>query len=290
MIKITKAGWIYVILTVFLGIAAANTGNNLIYMIVSAMLAFMGISGIIGKINLSKIDVSLSLPEHIFAEETFPVCISIRNRKRFLPLFLIRVYINNSSVLIPYVDRKGKTEKILYMYIKDRGIHKVEKIKVCSVFPFNFFKRCVFKKVNREFIVYPSPKKCKYQENLYLKRKKGYSTSQKKGYEGELISIKEYSYGDPLKYIHWKASAKTDSLKTKELSSEMSSPVILDINSIPGNLEYKLSCLTYMVLKLYKSMIPFGLRINGKFLKPKHSEKHKRIILRELALYGKNKN
>lgn len=42
---VPKAGFFYILLTIFLGVAAVNTANNLIYLVVSALLGFMGISG-----------------------------------------------------------------------------------------------------------------------------------------------------------------------------------------------------------------------------------------------------
>ncbi len=87
MIKITKAGWIYIGLTIFLGVAAVNTGNNLVYLIVSAMLSFMGISGFFGRKNIDKLQIEPEFPEEIYAGVETPVRIVIKNQKRFLPSF-----------------------------------------------------------------------------------------------------------------------------------------------------------------------------------------------------------
>ena len=37
--EVTKAGIIYMLVTMVIGIAALNTGNNLLYIVVAAMLA-----------------------------------------------------------------------------------------------------------------------------------------------------------------------------------------------------------------------------------------------------------
>ena len=42
-------------LTLLLGFAAVNTGNNLLYLLVSALLGFMAVSGILGRLNLAVI-------------------------------------------------------------------------------------------------------------------------------------------------------------------------------------------------------------------------------------------
>src|SRR3972149_4703492 len=106
VIKITKAGWFYVLLTIFLGVSGINTGNNLIYLIVAAFLSFMAVSGVFGKRNLSKIDVRIELPEEIYAGTSPPVKVILRNTRRFLPAFLMRVHVSGNEILFPFVEVK----------------------------------------------------------------------------------------------------------------------------------------------------------------------------------------
>jgi len=49
-------------MTLLLGFAAVNTGNNLLYLLVSALLGFMAVSGVLGKWNLSRLRRGLILP------------------------------------------------------------------------------------------------------------------------------------------------------------------------------------------------------------------------------------
>ena len=43
----TRAGWIFFALTLGVGFAALNTGNNLTYLVLSLMLAFLVLSGVL---------------------------------------------------------------------------------------------------------------------------------------------------------------------------------------------------------------------------------------------------
>jgi len=69
-------------LTIFLGVSAINTGNNLIYLIVAALLSFMGISGFFGKNNLSSVEVDIEFPQEIYARNEFPLKINLTNKKK----------------------------------------------------------------------------------------------------------------------------------------------------------------------------------------------------------------
>ncbi|NIQ94316.1 MAG: hypothetical protein GWN87_08975, partial [Desulfuromonadales bacterium] len=54
-------------LTLLLGFAAVNTGNNLLYLMVSALLGFMAVSGLIGRYNLARLRVEFAAPPEIYA-------------------------------------------------------------------------------------------------------------------------------------------------------------------------------------------------------------------------------
>src|SRR3981081_4497512 len=45
--EVTRAGLVYVLVTLVIGIAALNTGNNLLYIVVAAMLAAILVSGVV---------------------------------------------------------------------------------------------------------------------------------------------------------------------------------------------------------------------------------------------------
>ena len=88
---VTRVGIIYVITVLLIGIAALNTGNNLLYVIVAAMLAAILVSGVASAVVLRELEVEVSLPERVFAGQPVPGRIVVRNRRRLLPSFSISV-------------------------------------------------------------------------------------------------------------------------------------------------------------------------------------------------------
>ncbi|MCL5021782.1 MAG: DUF58 domain-containing protein [Nitrospirae bacterium] len=295
IIRITKAGGLYIALTIFLGFAAVNTGNNLIFLIVSAFLSFMGISGFFGKRNLSKISLDVELPEEIYARAGFPLKVILANERRFLPAFLIRVHLPGHEVLFPFVDPGTKTFRRLPVSFDERGRTRIADISISSVFPFNFFVRSRKMPQAFEAIVLPEPRKADLHSLFERERRsRGEESTDKAGYEADIISVRDYIKGDPLKYVHWKASAKTGRLKIKELSSLSRQPVTIDFDAVPiRDPEERISSVTYVLLKLFKQNIPVGLRIGGVLYKPltaAHAERaksHRLTLLRKLALYDK---
>src|SRR6202521_4902418 len=89
--EVTRAGVVYVLVTLVIGIAALNTGNNLLYIVVAAMLAGILGSGFVSALVLRGLELDVRLPQHLFAGRAVPGRIVLRNSRRFLPSFSIRV-------------------------------------------------------------------------------------------------------------------------------------------------------------------------------------------------------
>jgi len=89
--EVTKVGVVYVLVTLVIGIAALNTGNNLLYIVVAAMLAAILVSGVVSALVLRGLELDIRLPEHMFAGRPVLGRFVLRNPRRFLPAFSIRV-------------------------------------------------------------------------------------------------------------------------------------------------------------------------------------------------------
>ena len=228
------------------------------------------------------------MPVEIYSNGSFLLKVRLVNKRRYLPSFLIRVQAGDGSALFPYVAAGASEEKYLPMAAGQRGRRSLDAVTVSSAFPFSFFIR--FRRIAAlfEYIVFPEPKKCALDDLLKRERKaRGDASSARAGYEGDLLSVRNYAQGDPMKYIHWKASAKSKELKTKELSSLSQQPVVIDFEKTGiRNREERISCITYLLLRLCKRNVPAGLRIGGLVFAPGTSASHKIAMIRELALYG----
>ena len=88
---VTRAGIAYVLVTLVIGIAALNTGNNLLYIVVAAMLAAILVSGYVSAWVLRYLELDIHLPEHVFAGRPILGRIVLKNPRRVLPSFSVRV-------------------------------------------------------------------------------------------------------------------------------------------------------------------------------------------------------
>ena len=88
---VTRVGTVYVLLTLVIGIAALNTGNNLLYIVVAAQLAAILVSGIASAVILRDLELDVRAPEHVFAGQPVIGRIVLHNRRRWLPALSIHV-------------------------------------------------------------------------------------------------------------------------------------------------------------------------------------------------------
>ncbi len=89
--EFTREGVVYLLTIGIIAIAALNTGNNLLYIILASLLAGILVSGILSKIVLSELELEFELPDHVFAARPMISRLSVRNLKWVFPSFSITV-------------------------------------------------------------------------------------------------------------------------------------------------------------------------------------------------------
>lgn len=89
--EFTKAGAVFLGMTVVIGVAALNTGNNLLFIVVSAMLAAILVSGLASALVLSGLELDVLLPVHVFAKRKMLGRVNLHNSRRLLPAISVSV-------------------------------------------------------------------------------------------------------------------------------------------------------------------------------------------------------
>src|SRR5579875_3263685 len=79
--EFTREGAVYLAVIAVIALAALNTGNNLLFIILSCMIAAIAASGVCSRIVLQGLELEFSLPEHIFAGRPIYARFRLANRK-----------------------------------------------------------------------------------------------------------------------------------------------------------------------------------------------------------------
>lgn len=104
--EVTREGLVYMALVLVVGVAALNTGNNLLFIIVSAMLAAIIVSGVASAAMLQRVSIEISLPEHVFAGDNVSGRVNVRNESGWWPAFSVSV--------VPPKTREQKSKWVLH--------------------------------------------------------------------------------------------------------------------------------------------------------------------------------
>src|SRR5262249_10834509 len=141
----TKVGLWFVLLTLVVAIAATNTGNNALYMVLAMMLGALVVSGVCSRENVRGFDAELSPPDEIFANRPFALPFTLKNRSRFLARWSVLFSVARSAqpLLAPSLPRRGRSVGEIEMMIPTRGRHSFPYAHVSSLFPFGFFTKGV---------------------------------------------------------------------------------------------------------------------------------------------------
>lgn len=266
-----------------------NTGNNLLYLLVSALLGFMSVSGVLGKWNLARVEVRYLPPAEIYDGLPTLMGIELVNRRRWLPIFLMEVVVAGRSVFFPLVEPRRSRQKSLEVTLSGRGDRALPGVAVRSRFPVNFFIRAQGQVSTEKVTVFPAPQACPEFRQFDPGGGRGAQESQQKGFEGDINRISNYQGGEPFKSIHWKLSARHDRLKVKELSAASRKPVVLNLAELPGSsLEQRLRHACYLVNRWLRDGWPVGLKAGSQELPAGSGLRHKLLLLRMLAHYGQD--
>ncbi|MCL6565560.1 MAG: DUF58 domain-containing protein [Acidobacteriia bacterium] len=233
--RLTREGTLYLALLVVVLLAALNTANNLLFLILAAMLAGLLISGVVSRAVLAGVELRLELPEHIFAGQPVQAVVVLRNNKPMLPSFSLRVVGETRSagnailtrpVYFPYLARGQAARQAVELRFARRGRYRQDALALQTRFPFGFLEKTLRVEMAEELLVYP---RVEPTEEFYevLPLLSGELESYTRGRGHDLYGIRDSQPSDSARFVDWKASARTGALKVREFTREDERRVLL---------------------------------------------------------------
>lgn len=241
--KLTRDGVIYLFGVLILVLAAVNTGNNLLFIILSCALAGILISGVLSRAVLTGVELKFDLPEHIFAEQPVLAEMELRNEKQLWPSFSLRVLgegsanadqqILSRAVFFPYIPRESSARQKVELRFPHRGTYRQDAFAIRTRFPFGFFEKTRRVDSNSEIVVYPAvgPTEQFYEVLPLLS---GEMSSYFRGRGVELHSLREYVPSDSARAVDWKVTAKSARMMVREFAREDERRVMIVLDPFVG--------------------------------------------------------
>ncbi|HQX56303.1 MAG TPA: DUF58 domain-containing protein [Pyrinomonadaceae bacterium] len=250
--EFTTGGAVMLVLLTVVGFSAWNTGNNLLFLVLSFLIAGMIVGFFAGSICLKRLDVKMRFPETIFAGEPTPILISVTNRKRIFPSLSVVAQVRGTErersiaadelkALLPrflaerlsrppmirktldhivYIPRRQSVESRSEHIFLHRGRFVIKDFELSTRFPFGFFRhRRRLPARETELIVFPTP--LPFDDNIDdLPLDAGKFVANKHGMGQDLLALRDYQPNDDLRRIDWKATARSSRLTVREFAAE----------------------------------------------------------------------
>jgi uncharacterized protein (DUF58 family) len=235
--KVTREGYFYIGGIILISLAALNTGNNLLFLILASLIAIILMSGILSSITLSGVAMRLQLPEHIFAGQPVRASLELQNEKLTLPSFSLRVEavtpknsppaaLLETPIYFPYLPKRGRVHQTVPISFPARGVYRQDAFRIVTRFPFGFLQKAHRVDLRTEALVYPSVEPTREFFEI-LPGLQGAMESLAKGRGQDLYALRDYVPTDSARHVHWKASARLGSLMVREFTREDETRILL---------------------------------------------------------------
>lgn len=257
--RITRAGLLFVLTTLLVGLAAFFSANNLLFLVLAAMLATLLISGFVSRLSLAGLELEFELPEHISARRPVAARIRVSNSKWLLPSFSIRLIgippsAFASPIYFPVIPAKSRLEETVTVVFGRRGRHREESFQFATRFPFGFSERRVLVSLPREVLVYPCLGPLPGFDEM-VGEVQGELEARQRGRGHDFYRIRPYEPLESARHVDWKATAHTGELQVREFARETEPlvEIVLDLDVGPGEhdwFETAIECSAYLAWRV----------------------------------------
>lgn len=297
-LSFTGEGKLFMGILFLVAIAAINTGNNLLYLLIATLLSLIVISGIMSESVLAKLNARrVSFPHRAFKGSSLAAGIEITNNKGVFPSFSFNVRespapdVASTPAYVLKLKAGGTVVMTsTYMFTR-RGQFTLRGIKVSTRFPFGLFIKGKEEETEDRVLVYPAVRPVKAAAlSRFVSDTHGETSSAGKGDGTELYGLRDYTPDDDSRRIHWRSAARTGRLLVKEYENETEKTVFVVFDNTGGADEAVFEELVDEAASLAAHFIrrdyAVGLMTLDREIRPACGKEQLERILHALALIG----
>ena len=134
-------------------VAALNTGNNLLFLILASLIAIILMSGILSSITLSGVEMRLAVARAHFRGPAGPLAGRAAKRKTDAAVVFAcaskpsaeKIAANaamlETPVYFPYIPKHDRVQQHVPMTFPRRGVYSQEAFRIVTRFPFGFLQK-----------------------------------------------------------------------------------------------------------------------------------------------------
>lgn len=237
-IRFTRDGVKFVAVALAIGVAAINTGNNLLYLVLAMMLSFIILSGLLSEVTLRGVSATRELPDTAVAGQPASIRIGLTNEKRWAPSLSLAVH---DLVVGPAANgappprrwRPAAEPRTYFLKVSPgetswgrytcsfprRGPVRFSGYRLVTRYPFGLFVKSGQLAGPGELIVLPPVEPVRLPAPGES-RSAGERSVDRRGAGTTPSGLREYRPGDEPRAVHWRRSAALDELVVREFERD----------------------------------------------------------------------
>lgn len=223
------------------GFAAMNTGNNLLYLLLGAMLGFIAVSGWLSEQAIRALRIQRHVPRAVRVGQEMRLGYEVHNAKPRLPSLAVEIIEGTlpGRAFLAHVPPMGTTHaRSLNSFVR-RGVYPLGTITLSTAFPFGLFRKERDVELPGEVVVWPRTDRPVPAPSPGGGRvpRPGVAAQGAQGHRGEYRSLRAYRPGDDPRDIHWRSSARLRDpvLREYERDGAETRWICLDVRAEPGD-------------------------------------------------------
>lgn len=189
------------LVTVGVGVAAINTGSNLLFLVLGLLLSMLILSGVLSDLVVFWVRPTRILPARAHAKTPFLVEVVLFNEKRFLPSFSIEVEDEGGAptekrTYFLRVEPRGERRAVYERTAGERGLLELRELVLRTSYPFGLVERTVRHPSPALLVVYPELEVDRTGLGE-AERQADAVASRRPGQGGDVLHLREYQPGEP---------------------------------------------------------------------------------------------
>jgi uncharacterized protein (DUF58 family) len=236
-LKFTREGKFFVGISLGVGFAAINTGNNLLYLLLGMLLALIIVSGLMSELSLRDLTVVRRLPLRAQVGRPHLVEIEVFNHKGRVPSYAIEVedlragQPADKRCFFLKISPKSAQVAAYRRTPAKRGRDKHVGFRIATRFPFGLFEKSREVPAEGELIIYPAVDPVQLPP-LAAGRHAGGEASFTRGHGDDYLGLKLLRDGEDPRDVHWRKSASVGQLVMRERAREARPDVVLPLDVV----------------------------------------------------------
>lgn len=228
-VKPAYAGGLCLALSLFYFASATNTMSGWLYAISGASFALLGIAAVLPVRSLRRLRVARGNIEPVSCGDSLTVVLEIENpqpRPKLLLQVRDRLPHRLGKPPVKAIESIAAGDRLRWIYTQPaphRGVYRWDEVQLRTAAPLGLFWCRRSRVAPAKAIVYPTVlplQRCPLIDGIGAEDNPLFSTDDRQvqaASEGLTRALRPYRFGDPMRTIHWRTSARYGELRVREL-------------------------------------------------------------------------